>query len=63
MSLVKATSTWSEEAASPAYWVRHLREPVRFSAGLATLLEWPAAVFLEVGPGQVRDLGDLRLTD
>jgi acyl transferase domain-containing protein/thioesterase domain-containing protein len=35
------------------YFVRHLREPVQFSACLATVFsEYPGAVFLEVGPGQ-----------
>ncbi|HZF12188.1 MAG TPA: amino acid adenylation domain-containing protein, partial [Thermoanaerobaculia bacterium] len=40
------------EATSPHYWVRHLRETVRFSAGLEALFARPGAVFLEVGPGQ-----------
>jgi len=45
--------TWisQEQATSPAYWVRHLRETVRFSAGLKTLLDQTPKVFLEVGPG------------
>lgn len=35
------------------YWVRHLRETVRFGAGLQALAELgPDAVLLEVGPGQ-----------
>jgi acyl transferase domain-containing protein len=34
-----------------AYWARHLREPVRFDAGVATLVERGCDVFLEVGPG------------
>ncbi len=48
------TGTWvrPEDATSPEYWVRHLREPVRFSEGLAQLLEDPNRVLLEVGPGQ-----------
>src|SRR6185295_11369397 len=52
--LSNRTGTWirPEEASSPEYWVRHLREPVRFSAGLETLFTRPAMVFLEVGPGQ-----------
>ncbi len=40
------------EATSPDYWTRHFRVPVRFSDALATLLEEPARVLLEVGPGQ-----------
>jgi acyl transferase domain-containing protein/thioesterase domain-containing protein len=48
------TGTWirSEEAVDPEYWVRHLRSTVRFSEGLATLLENGKPVFLEVGPGR-----------
>jgi acyl transferase domain-containing protein/thioesterase domain-containing protein len=36
----------------PDYWVRHLRQPVRFADGLAKVLELQDAVLLEVGPGQ-----------
>lgn len=50
------TGDWvtSEEATSVEYWLRHLREPVRFSDGIKQLgkgdeEDW---VFLEVGPGQ-----------
>jgi len=48
------TGTWitPEEATQPSYWVKHLRQTVRFSEGLAVLLEEPHRVFLEVGPGQ-----------
>ncbi|HVR97797.1 MAG TPA: type I polyketide synthase, partial [Thermoanaerobaculia bacterium] len=38
-------------AVDPAYWGRHLRQPVRFSAGVAELLSDPDRVLLEVGPG------------
>jgi acyl transferase domain-containing protein/thioesterase domain-containing protein len=49
------TGTWikPEEATDPAYWVRHLRHTIRFSQGMATLLEAPDRVFLEVGPGRI----------
>ncbi|HEY7213643.1 MAG TPA: type I polyketide synthase, partial [Thermoanaerobaculia bacterium] len=52
--LSNLTGTWMrpEEAASPRYWVRHLRETVRFSDGLETLFGRSLPVFLEVGPGQ-----------
>ncbi|MES1243978.1 MAG: amino acid adenylation domain-containing protein, partial [Acidobacteriota bacterium] len=48
------TGTWikPEEATDPRYWVRHLRQTVRFSAGLETLFEKGDAVLLEVGPGR-----------
>ncbi|MEX2209207.1 MAG: beta-ketoacyl synthase N-terminal-like domain-containing protein [Myxococcota bacterium] len=48
------TGTWvlPEDAQDPAYWLRHFREPVKFSQGLGALLEDPNRVLLEVGPGQ-----------
>jgi amino acid adenylation domain-containing protein len=48
------TGTWirPEEAMDPDYWVRHLRQTVRFTAGLSELLRQPNRLFLEVGPGQ-----------
>ncbi|HWI78073.1 MAG TPA: type I polyketide synthase, partial [Ramlibacter sp.] len=48
------TGTWADARtlADPEYWVRHLREPVRFADGLRQAMELPDAVLLEVGPGQ-----------
>jgi acyl transferase domain-containing protein/acyl carrier protein len=48
------TGDWisEEEATSTEYWVRHLREPVRFHAGVKALLVDSPRAFLEVGPGQ-----------
>lgn len=48
------TGTWitPAQATDPAYWARHLRETVRFSAGVDELLRGPAAALLEVGPGR-----------
>ena len=48
------TGTWitPAQATDPDYWVRHLRSTVRFADGLATLLEQPGRVLLEVGPGK-----------
>ena len=50
------TGNWitAAEAADPTYWVRHLRQPVRFSDGLTTLLEQEIdhQFLMEVGPGQ-----------
>jgi acyl transferase domain-containing protein len=47
------TGRWitDQEATSLDYWTAHLRQPVRFSAGLEALLE-EAAVLVEIGPGQ-----------
>lgn len=41
-----------EEATSPKYWARHLRETIRFTDGLTHLLQTPNSVFIEVGPGK-----------
>jgi phthiocerol/phenolphthiocerol synthesis type-I polyketide synthase E len=48
------TGTWitAEEAMDPHYWARHLRQTVRFAAGIETLLQAGYLHFLEVGPGQ-----------
>ena len=54
----------AQELASPAYWRRHLREPVRFAAGLETLRAQSVDVFVEIGPSPAllgigrRTLGD-----
>jgi len=48
------TGDWirPEEATDPLYWVRQMREPVRFQQGLGVLLAEPGAILLEVGPAQ-----------
>jgi len=48
------TGTWitDAEATDPAYWARHLCRTVRIQQGLGQLLDDPARVLLEVGPGQ-----------
>jgi acyl transferase domain-containing protein len=56
------TGSWlsDEEATDPEYWVRHLRQPVRFLDGLATVLKGVQGrvedrgerVLVEVGPGR-----------
>jgi acyl transferase domain-containing protein len=50
--LSNVTGTWisAAEATSPTYWVRHLRQTVRFSASARLLLDAGFAC-LEVGPG------------
>ena len=49
------TGDWisDDEARSPAYWARHLCQPVRFADGIATLRREPGWALLELGPGQV----------
>jgi acyl transferase domain-containing protein len=48
------TGEWitPEQASDADYWVRHLRETVRFTNGLVQLLEDDSRVLLEVGPGR-----------
>ena len=47
------TGSWitPEDAVSAAYWARHLRQTVRFAAGMATLFAEGEMVGLEAGPG------------
>jgi NAD(P)-dependent dehydrogenase (short-subunit alcohol dehydrogenase family)/acyl carrier protein len=47
------TGTWitEKEATDPGYWVRHMREAVRFAEGVKCLLDDPEYVLLELGPG------------
>ena len=40
----------TDEIAGPGYWLRHLRQPVRFAEGVATLHNEGFEIFLEVGP-------------
>ncbi|MEV7597134.1 type I polyketide synthase [Kitasatospora sp. NPDC089797] len=47
------TGALGADFASPAYWVRHVRETVRFADGLHALREAGATVFLELGPDGV----------
>ena len=53
------TGTWinSEQVVKPAYWVKHLRETVRFADGIKELVKDKNVVFIEIGPG--RDLSSL----
>ncbi len=51
--LSNVTGTWMtvEEATDPARWVRQMRATVRFSDELDAVLQAPARVLMEVGPG------------
>ncbi|MEQ9237079.1 SDR family NAD(P)-dependent oxidoreductase [Coleofasciculus sp. E2-BRE-01] len=48
------TGRWitATEATDPHYWARHLRQTVKFSAGITQLLCEPNHIFLEVGAGR-----------
>ncbi len=52
--LSNLTGTWitAQEATDPDYWVKHLRQTVRFAEGVQLLLNDPTVVLLEVGPGR-----------
>ena len=39
-----------DEVTKPEYWVRHVREAVHFTAGMATLHEQKCELFVEIGP-------------
>ncbi|MFT5154056.1 MAG: acyl transferase domain-containing protein, partial [Planctomycetota bacterium] len=48
------TGTWitEAEATDPGYWVRHLRNTVKFADGIGTLMAEGELALLEVGPGK-----------
>jgi acyl transferase domain-containing protein/acyl carrier protein len=48
------TGDWitDEQATDPAYWARHMCQPVRFAEGVGALLQNQEWLLLEVGPGQ-----------
>lgn len=52
--LSNVTGNWirPEEATNKQYWLRQVREPVRFGAGVRALAEDTALALLEVGPGE-----------
>jgi amino acid adenylation domain-containing protein len=50
VSTVSGTWLTDAQATDPAYWARHLRDTVRFSAAVTTLLADPGRLILECGP-------------
>ena len=48
------TGRWltNAQATDPEYWVKHLRNTVRFSDCIETVLETGGKVFVEIGPGR-----------
>jgi malonyl CoA-acyl carrier protein transacylase len=57
--LSNVSGSWitAAQATDPEYWVRHIRQAVRFSDNMSALLGDSPKVLLEVGPG--RTLGSL----
>ena len=51
ISCVNGTWITDEDAVSPEYWVRHIRETVKFKLGREELAKDEQNVLLEVGPG------------
>ena len=43
----------TSEMSRPEYWVRHLRQPVRFYQGISSLVEQGVSLFVEIGPKPV----------
>ena len=43
----------TNEISRPEYWVRHVRQPVRFQEGMVSLVEQETTVFVEIGPKPV----------
>jgi iturin family lipopeptide synthetase A len=53
ISNITAKKVTDHEISKPQYWVSHLRETVRFSDGVGSIMSNKKTVFIEVGPGKV----------
>ncbi|MGC1851781.1 MAG: beta-ketoacyl synthase N-terminal-like domain-containing protein, partial [Solirubrobacterales bacterium] len=53
VSNVSGETLTTEQATDPAYWVRHVREPVRFADAVAALAKQGTTTYIELGPDPV----------
>ncbi|MFJ9567918.1 type I polyketide synthase [Streptomyces fuscichromogenes] len=53
VSNVTGTAATAQELASPHYWVRHVRDTVRFASGIRWLADHDTGTYLEAGPDSV----------